>query len=350
MFFEGSVIKSGIQRLTAVLDRALVSSKRESESALFPHLRAADVFQADRLNLAAPVLNAKGPGLLGLTLRKVKSPLPLAGGHNPVEVVQDQFNALWLAKGLFQRNARYRALGDEVGSSVARKAGLNTPRVFFAEIESEGRMLPGTLQPLVKHSGKRLAEDPLLWTAKQRDQLTASHVVRWLLGDHDGKAANFLVMEAGDLVAIDFGNMFRNAGRDELSRHYAPNPEPTLYNMMWEEFVKGRIDVNFKAGFEQIARIEAISDKEFVNMLKPYAEARYSLGGVRPRNLPTKESFLEYALKRKQDLRKDLGQFYTGLRRERTQYMLERNIPVAEAPQATALGGSLAQLLTNLLA
>jgi hypothetical protein len=313
---EASFLREGIIKLGQMLKRELPQAGDRLEKGL-----SQDVVDHTHFKDVIKLANGRPPIKMSeysqLQFRPVKSPLPLTGGHNPIQAMQDQHDRYWIFKAIEQKNAHYRAVGDKVGADLAQAVGLPSPVVHYASERINGEVQFGTVQPLIKHSGKRLGLDPELWTEVQKDQLTASQVFRWLIGDHDGKAANFLVMKDGNLVPIDFGNMFRNVGRDKLDRAYQPNSVKPLYNRMWDAYVNGRIDVNFHAGLFQVGKIEKLSDQEFLHLLEPYAEARYARAGFRPKGVETKEKFLALALQRKQNIRKDISTFYDKLAKER---------------------------------
>ncbi|MDB5097866.1 MAG: phage head morphosis protein family [Cyanobacteria bacterium RYN_339] len=313
---EASFFKEGISKLGQLLKRELPQAGDRFERGL-----SADVVKPTYFKDVVKLANGRPPIKMSeyanLEFRPVKSPLPLTGGHNPIQAMKDQHDRFWIFKAIEQKNAHYRAVGDKVGSDLANAVGLPSPVVHYASEKIDGVVQFGTVQPLIKHSGKPLPLSPQHWTEKQRDQLTASHVFRWLIGDHDGKAANFLVMKDGNLVPIDFGNMFRNVGHDVLDRKYQPNPIKPLYNRMWDSYVKGAVDINFHAGLFQVSKIEAMSDQEFLKLLEPYADARYARVGFVPKGVETKEKFMQMALERKQNIRRDISTFYDSLAKER---------------------------------
>lgn len=313
---ESSLIRDGISHLTAKVRGSLADSTVNAVKELDHATPSGSSFR-DILQLSEghpPSVGSENPRLM---LQHVRSPMSLKGGHNPIQAMKDQLGQLWIFKAVFQRGAPYRAVGDKAGSDLARAVGIPTPPVQYASELMKGDVRFGTLSPMIKHSGKRLSADMTELTETQKKQLLQSHVFRWLIGDHDGKAANFLVLNDKSLVPIDFGNMYRNFSRDSLDRFYQPNPITPVYNQMWDAYVKGQIDLDFKAGLKQVGRIERLPDTEFMRLLKPYADARYAQPGFRPKGLETKEQFLKKALDRKHSLRKDIIRFYDSLAKER---------------------------------
>lgn len=251
----------------------------------------------------------------GKVLRKAANQAGLEGGHIAKELKIDQAGQKWMAKG-FKFGQEHRALGDKVGSDVARALGLETPIVHLREATLGGKRQIATLQRFVEHSGERLPVDPHQLTKKQVDQLTETQVARWLIGDHDGKVNNFLVKKNGDVMAIDFGNMFRHFPEDVLSKSYVPNWEEPVYNRIWDAYAKGTLSVDMLPALAMVSKVEQLSDDAYVKMLRPFAEARYMTTDI-PAGLPTVESFLAAALERKQTIRETFTSFFDGLARER---------------------------------
>lgn len=301
-------------RLMGAFRKELPAAERDVD---LPQAKATAQMLADSLSLTTSKLPASVTTEDGLVLKAVRSPFSLKGGHNPIQAMADQHGRLWVYKSELVAKDAYRTLGEKAGADLARAVGLPTPELRYVTQRLNGRLVSGTLVPMVDHAGKGLPAGAAQLTAKQKDQLLASHVFRWLIGDHDGKVANFLRLKNGDVVTIDFGNMYRHLTDDVLDRNYRPNPIKPLYNKLWDGYVSGEVSLDFRAGMEQIARVEALPDGEFQRIMQPYVDARYAQPGARPEGLETKEQFMAAALRRKQNLRRDMMRFYDGLIRER---------------------------------
>lgn len=239
----------------------------------------------------------------------------IGGGHLPKQVLVDEEANRWLLKTVPEKES-FRALGDSVGSEVLDALGIRTPQVKAVTQHAGDKVVPGTLQEMWPHTGKAVPTDPTQLTAGQVDDLLEGQVGRWLISDHDGKAANFLLMADNHLASIDLGQMFRFFPQDQLSRTYKPNADAPIFNDLWAAYVKGQVSVDFQRGLDVVARVEAMPDDRYLAMLRPYVEARYQQAGAAG-SLKTADDFLAAALERKHHLRQDFTAFYDSLAKER---------------------------------
>lgn len=252
----------------------------------------------------------------GKVLRTAPKQVGIEGGYLAKEVKIDELGQKWLAKTFWQ-DLEYRAIGDKVGADVARALGLETPAIHLRKATIGGKRQLATVQKMVGHSGVRLPMDPHQLTKAQVDQLNAAQVARWLIGDHDGKVANYLVKESGDVVTIDLGNMYRHFPEDFLSKSWIANREEPIHNRIWKAYTEGTLHVDFTAGLEMVAKIEALPDEKFLALLKPYVDARYQAAQEIPAGLPTAADFMRAALERKRHIRADVTAFYDQMKLER---------------------------------
>lgn len=239
----------------------------------------------------------------------------LSGGHLPKQIMEDQFGRRWMFKTV-PSGEEFRALGDKVGGDVLGAVGIRTPKVHLTEQSINGQVRFGTIQQMVEHSGEKLTADVTQLTQAQVDELTQSHVARWLISDHDGKVENFLVHKSGAIETIDLGQMYRFFPSDSLDRLYQPNAKKPIFNNLWEGYVEGKVKLDFQKGLDQVAKVEALSDDTFRDMLRPYAAARYQQGQPLA-GYKTADEFVNAAVRRKQNLRTDMLGFYDSLAKER---------------------------------
>lgn len=311
----GSRIGAGLERLQQTLRR---NWHAVSDDAARQAEKAASSVARDSLqlsNAARQVTRSADPELAHLVFKRAAEQGGLKGGHLPKQIMEDQFGQRWMFKTV-PTGEEFRALGDKVGGDLLGAVGIPTPKVHLSSQEIDGQVRFGTLQKLVEHSGEKLPADVTQLTQAQVDDLTRSHVGRWLISDHDGKIDNFLVRKSGAVETIDLGQMYRFFPSDSLDRLYRPNAKPPVFNSLWEGYVEGKVHLDFQKGLDQVAKVEALPDRTFTDLLRPYATLRYQQGqglaGYR-----TADEFLQAALRRKQNLRRDMLGFYDSLAKER---------------------------------
>lgn len=255
------------------------------------------------------------PEIAGMAFKVAAEQGGLKGGHLSKQVMEDAAGQRWMFKAV-PKGEEYRALGDKAGGDILRAIGISTPQVHLTTQVMDGRPQFGTIQKLVDHSGQKLPSDAAQLSRQQLDDLTEAHVGRWLISDHDGKVENFLVRKGGGVETIDLGQMYRFFPEDSLDRLYQPNAKKPIFNEMWDDYVAGKVDLNFQKGLERVAKVEALPDDEFAKLLRPYAEARYAQEGAIP-TMKTVDEFMQSALNRKKNLRDDMLGFYDSLAKER---------------------------------
>ena len=149
-------------------------------------------------------------------------------------------------------------------------------------------------------------------------QIQREHVTDWLLGNFDAHGENFLTDTKGRLVGIDKEQAFRymaDPKSHKMSYSYHPNStygetEP-VYNTVFRRFAQGEIDIDLQDSLPYIKRVESISDKEYREIFRPYAEALHGQG-------KQAEALLDEIVERKSSLRETYREFYESLLTERT--------------------------------
>jgi len=149
-------------------------------------------------------------------------------------------------------------------------------------------------------------------------QFQREHVTDWLLGNFDSHGGNFVTSSTGEIIGIDKEQAFKYIGKDaakSMSYAFHPNKgygetEP-IYNTMYRRFAKGEIDLNLQDTLTYIKRVEAVSDNEYREIFRSYAEALHGKG-------PEAEKLLDAIVERKANLRETYRQFYSDLLTERT--------------------------------
>ena len=141
-------------------------------------------------------------------------------------------------------------------------------------------------------------------------------MIDWLISNHDAHGKQFLRLKGGEIRGIDKSQLYKYLGDDKLSITYHPNhgwgEQEPFYNAVMRAWQDGTIDLDLQATYRYIRRVDMITDDAYIELLKPYAECRF-------RRQPLKlKQFYETALVRKNNIRNDFEEFYTGLLRQRT--------------------------------
>jgi len=223
-------------------------------------------------------------------------------------------------KWLFKPAEEFRAYGDEAAYRIGRLIDPDAIEVRYIKLDVPERgKLKGSIQKwrtdLKKEFDFRDAVVEKL-KAGELEQLQREHVIDWLISNHDAHGKQFLRTKGGKVLGIDKGQLFKYLGEDKLSLTYHPNhgwgeKEP-FYNIVMRLWRDGAIDLDLQATYRYIRRVEMITDDAYIELLKPYAERRF-------RRQPLKlKQFYETALARKNNIRNDFEEFYTGLLRQRT--------------------------------
>ena len=230
---------------------------------------------------------------------------------------QDKQGEKWLFKPVSEE---FRGYGDEVAYRIGRLIDPDAIEVRFIELDVPGRgKIKGSIQKWRTDLAKKFDfRDAVVenLSASELEQLQREHVIDWLISNHDAHGKQFLRLKNGEIKGIDKGQLFKYLGDDRLSIDYHPNhkfgeSEP-LYNTMMRAWRDGKVEMDLQATYKFISAIESITDDAYMEMLKPYAERRFSR---QPLKL---KQFYETALNRKNNLRKDFEDFYTELLRKKT--------------------------------
>ncbi len=114
-------------------------------------------------------------------------------------------------------------------------------------------------------------------------QILREHMLDWLLCNFDTKGENFLQRaEDGMLVSIDKEASFskiEDPGAQQMSSTYKGNMNDTIYNIMFQQFEKGKMaDMNFEMLEPIIEKIEKIAGREFDELFKPFIAMKVGYG------------------------------------------------------------------------
>jgi hypothetical protein len=218
----------------------------------------------------------------------------------------------------------FRIAAQEMFSQVSSvvRPGKSIP---VGNVPEGYKGIPASIQPWMAGATPLGAAgtNPSLLTDSERKDVAEEHALDWLMSQHDTHAANFVRRPDGALLSVDKEQGFKfmlpgttdSVDGDKLAIDYHPNKvenEP-YYNKFWKAFADGSMSFDPKEMTGAIERIEAISDSDYTQLLSKFAsEAKF-------KDDPKKVAeFLDRALARKQNIRKDFESFIGGLYAKRT--------------------------------
>ena len=228
----------------------------------------------------------------------------------------DKSDNKWLFKPVSEE---FRGHGDDVAYRIGRLIDPESIEVRFIELDVPGRgKLKGSIQKWRTDLQKEFDfRDAIVvnLSGSELEQLQREHVIDWLISNHDAHCKQFLRLKDGQVKGIDKGQLFKFIGDDHLSINYHPNKafgerEP-FYNTVMRAWRDGKIEMDLQATYKYISSIESITDDAYIDLLKPYAERRFTKQQLKLKH------FYETALIRKNNLRQDFEEFYTELLRKR---------------------------------
>lgn len=154
--------------------------------------------------------------------------------------------------------------------------------------------------------------------AQVKSQLMREHVTDWLMANFDAHGNQFMFNKAGTLVGLNKDQAFRyltDSGAKKMSYSFHPNKaygekEP-IYNPLYRLFASGDIDLDPNDVLPYIKRVEAISNKEYREIFRKYAESLNGPGKAA-------EALLDDILDRKINLRETYREFFEELLEERS--------------------------------
>lgn len=149
-------------------------------------------------------------------------------------------------------------------------------------------------------------------------QLQREHVTDWLLGNFDSHIDNFITNKSGKLVGLDKEQAMKYIWKKEsqvMSVTYHPNAiygekEP-VYNKLFKQFANNTLDMDLNDALPFIKRVEAVTDKQYREIFREYAESLHGPG-------KEAEALLDAIVERKQSLRENFRTFYEELLEHRT--------------------------------
>lgn len=151
--------------------------------------------------------------------------------------------------------------------------------------------------------------------------LQREQIFDWMISNFDTHSGQWIRLADGTLYGTDKGQAFKFFGHDKLAWDYVPvtplGSDKLTYSKMWKDFVSGgnlalHNPTQGKLG-EFLDRLSAIDDKTYRELLRPYAEQVKSGSAV--------NQFLDAAVLRKNNLRKDFEDFWANAEAERLKHV-----------------------------
>lgn len=241
-------------------------------------------------------------------------PRQLGGAHAGKLNLEAPDGTRWIWKPV-HKGDEFRAYGEKAAGDLGRALGLDTPEIYTWKYKGQF----GTVQrEAIGIAGDMRGLELTTLTTQQWDDLLTESAYNWLIGDNDGHGGNFLVRDSGRLVGIDKGQLFKFFDRDKLDWKWNPNQpmETSLLHQFLGRYTSGQCgnftipDRRKLKGLQQFVKaVEGMDDAAFTELIKPYSShaSVYRLAGkpIGPFARWSEDEFLQAALKRKHDLRKD---------------------------------------------
>lgn len=252
------------------------------------------------------------------------------GGTHPKTLHTGPDGKTWLAKGEGTPRGGAVIAAEAATSRALQRAGLPAVPVFATKINGK----PASVQPMLV-GATEMSSNASTWSQTDVDDIVRLHVASWALGNHDPHTGNVLRTGEGGLVPIDHGQSFKFYGQDKLSMSFRPNNTTAVYHQAYDAFKAGKlakgVRVNPAAAHSVIKHLESVPDAEWRGLLRsaayagaaqkqmkwaPAMRARAAKHhGIAETSVTTKqvaEAFLDYAVERKKNLRKNFTEFFLG--------------------------------------
>lgn len=289
-----------------------------------------DMWVIARLAAPAATMQPYTPGSVKAFDPTGLKPSKGAGGSHGATIYSGP-NGEWVIKQP-PPDAPYLAYVDVAANHIAQMSGVDTPDTFLSDGKAVG-LNPGPISAQVRFPGakdaypnkqfdpEKVSDDDLLTIQKH-------HALDWLLSNHDSHPMGFIRLQDGRLAGIDKGQAAKYFGQDRLHWNFHPNQDynetEPVYNTLYRNFATGGrqiLDPSQGELAKYIQHLQAIPDKEYADIWRPYAEAAAKQGalchpwhytGLVPSTIPPNdvEAFLKAAVERKHNLAKDFADLY----------------------------------------
>lgn len=191
----------------------------------------------------------------------------------------------------------------------------------------DGERLRGYVRQRLPYNGK-LPSDARTWSRAQVHQVLSDAVWSEFLGNYDMKTDQYAVVRlpggGRGAFAYDWDLSLGDYAREvPLSRHKSlgknnPLMVPTAANLLFAQYVRGEVDLDFAAMRDAVKRIQSLPDAEVAAALRPFIEKELGAGrsfGPFQRG----DQLVAAVLARKRSLSADFEALITSLQSERAQ-------------------------------
>ncbi|GAC42643.1 hypothetical protein PPOP_2001 [Paenibacillus popilliae ATCC 14706] len=248
------------------------------------------------------------------------------GGQSEKYIMKDQNEDSWLFK-VNGKPGKFDWVGEaEVGANKLLHA-LGQPSVEIEnttfDIPDKGK-LSGSLQKMIDLKTWGLDQiDVSKLSNENRVQLQQHQIIDYLIANLDCHSDNFGIDYRNHIVAFDKGQALKHIGDHSEITNFTLNPDSILslveeneynapyYPTMWKGWLGNQYEMDFMAVKPLIEKIERLSDTEFSDMFKAYAEGREKQTGKSAKEL------LDNLVERKNTIRSKVEAFYKELARKK---------------------------------
>lgn len=190
----------------------------------------------------------------------------------------------------------------------------------------------GTFQEMINQKPKAERVDLFSWQANPdnslsddvKNEVLREHILDWLLCNFDTKGENFLHRNAdGHLSSIDKEASFYFLEKQEaqnMSYTYRPHSNDTIYNTIFQEYIKGTLELNFQPMLDKARQIAAMDDDEYLAIFNEWINKKYDGDEKR-------QEIRDKILGRKNNLLAQYNTFFNSLREAREQRRNNINQP-----------------------
>ncbi|WP_216216877.1 hypothetical protein [Amycolatopsis aidingensis] len=249
------------------------------------------------------------------------------GGTHPKTLHPGPDGTTWMAKREGTPRGGAMVQAEATASRALARAGLPALPVYATTIGGK----PASVQPMLTGASP-MPGSPGQWSQADVDAVVRLHVASWALGNHDAHHENVLRTSDGGLIPIDQGQSFKNYGRDKLSLAYRPSTT-TVYHRAYDAHLAGTLPKGVRvepaAAHSVIKRLESIPDAEWRALLRTAAHAgaahkdvkwvapmrshaaqQHGIAESAVTTSQIAEAFLDHAVERKKNLRRDFAAFF----------------------------------------